>query len=69
MTFRFAPRRVRGGHVTFCFAPRKRAKEVTRCSVSRAKEAHVGSDIRECEEVENGVRPTANEKIILPQCV
>ncbi|GCC18572.1 hypothetical protein chiPu_0017982 [Chiloscyllium punctatum] len=44
-------------------------KEVTWCSVSRARQGHVGSDIRERKETENGVRSTANQKIIPPQCV
>ncbi|XP_072431251.1 3-oxo-5-alpha-steroid 4-dehydrogenase 1 isoform X2 [Chiloscyllium punctatum] len=42
-------------------------REVTWSSVSRAKQGHVGSAIRERQEAENGVRSTANQKIIPPR--
>ncbi|GCC23841.1 hypothetical protein chiPu_0002239 [Chiloscyllium punctatum] len=53
----------RGGHVVLCFV----REEVMWCSVSRAKEGHMGLDIREREEAENGVGSTANQKTIPPQ--
>ncbi|GCC30538.1 hypothetical protein chiPu_0008989 [Chiloscyllium punctatum] len=54
------------GHVMLCFTRRRRAR-VTWYSDSQAKQGHVGSDIRECKEAENGVRSTANQKMIPPQ--
>ncbi|GCC20285.1 hypothetical protein chiPu_0018855 [Chiloscyllium punctatum] len=44
--------RARGGHVE---------------TVSRAERGHMGSDIREREKADNGVRSTANQKTIPPQ--
>ncbi|GCC26041.1 hypothetical protein chiPu_0004455 [Chiloscyllium punctatum] len=55
--------RAKQGHVVLCFT----REEVTWYSVSQAKQGHVGSDIQECKEAENGVRSTANQKIIPSQ--
>ncbi|GCC41670.1 hypothetical protein chiPu_0025842, partial [Chiloscyllium punctatum] len=60
-----------------CFTRRRRAGKsrgppfrgqngVTWYSVSRAKQGHVGSNIWERKEAENGVRLTSNQKIIPP---